>query len=204
MYWHIGANNAWWRHQMEAFSALLTLCMGNSLVTGEFAQQIPVTRNFDVFFDLCLNKRLSKQSWGWWFETPLCSLWYHFNGHMTCSPMSLCCSIKWTRNLTWNVNSMHFSGLCSPWTKRLWAFTTKAVRTLTVKILQSTTVRKHLHLNQPSKFCFKGYALYCIVLEMMMLYPSTARISIQCCFLHACSLAALNNRFLLRCIFYNG
>ena len=39
----------------------------------------PVTRNFDVFFDRCLNKRLSKQSWGWWFETPSCSLWRHCN-----------------------------------------------------------------------------------------------------------------------------
>ena len=39
----------------------------------------PVTRSFDVFFDLCLNKGLSKQSWGWWFETPLCSLWRHCN-----------------------------------------------------------------------------------------------------------------------------
>ena len=29
-----------------------------------------VTRSFDVFFDLCLNKLLSKKSWGWWFETP--------------------------------------------------------------------------------------------------------------------------------------
>ena len=37
---------------------------------GEFLTQRPVTRNFDVFFDLCLNKRLSKQPWGWWFETP--------------------------------------------------------------------------------------------------------------------------------------
>ena len=31
--------------------------------------QRPVTQSFDVFFDLRLNKRLSKQSWGWWFET---------------------------------------------------------------------------------------------------------------------------------------
>ena len=30
----------------------------------------PVTRSFDIFFDLRLNKRLSKQWWGWWFETP--------------------------------------------------------------------------------------------------------------------------------------
>ena len=36
---------------------------------GEFPAQRPVTRSFDVFFDLRLNKRLSKQPWGWWFET---------------------------------------------------------------------------------------------------------------------------------------
>ena len=39
--------------------------------------QRPVTRRFDVFFDLRLNKRLSKQSWGWLFETPSRSLWRH-------------------------------------------------------------------------------------------------------------------------------
>ena len=32
----------------------------NSLVTGEFPAQRPVTRSFDVFVDLRLNKRLSK------------------------------------------------------------------------------------------------------------------------------------------------
>ena len=67
----------WWRHQMETFSALLAICAGNSPVTGEFPAQRPVTRSFDVFFDLHLNKRLSKQSWGWWFETQLLSLWCH-------------------------------------------------------------------------------------------------------------------------------
>ena len=46
---------------------------------GEFPTQRPVTRNFDVFFDLRLNKRLSKQPWGWWFETPSWSLWRHRN-----------------------------------------------------------------------------------------------------------------------------
>ena len=35
---------------METFSALLAICAGNS----------PVTRSFDVFFDLHPNKRLSK------------------------------------------------------------------------------------------------------------------------------------------------
>ena len=52
----------WWRHQMEALSALLALCAGNSPVTGEFPTQRPVTWSFDVFFDLhlkngCVNNR---------------------------------------------------------------------------------------------------------------------------------------------------
>ena len=68
------------RHQMETFSALLALCAGNSPVTGEFPWQRPVTRSYDVFFDLRLNKQLSKQWWGWWFETPSSSLWRHCNG----------------------------------------------------------------------------------------------------------------------------
>ena len=46
---------------------------------GDFPTQRPVTRSFDVFFDLRLNKRLCKQSWGWWFETLLCPLWRHSN-----------------------------------------------------------------------------------------------------------------------------
>ena len=41
--------------------------------------QRPVTRSFDVFFDLLLNKHLSKQSLGWWFQTPSCPLWCHCN-----------------------------------------------------------------------------------------------------------------------------
>ena len=53
---------------METFSALLAICAGNSPVPGEFPAQRPVTRNFDVFFDLRLNKRLSKQSWGWYLR----------------------------------------------------------------------------------------------------------------------------------------
>ena len=61
---------SWWRHQIETLSALLAICAGNSPVTGEFTAHRPVTRSFDVFFDLRLNKRLSKQWWGWWFVTP--------------------------------------------------------------------------------------------------------------------------------------
>ena len=70
---------SWWRHQMETFSALLAICAGNSSVPGEFPAQRPLTQSFDVFFDLRLNKRLRKQSWGWWFVTLLCPLWCHCN-----------------------------------------------------------------------------------------------------------------------------
>ena len=48
---------------------------------GESPTQRPVTRSFDVFFDLRLNKRLSKQSWGWWFETLSRPLWRQCNVH---------------------------------------------------------------------------------------------------------------------------
>ena len=70
---------SWWRHQVEAFSSLLAICAGNSPTTGEFPSQRPVTWSFDVFFDLRLNKWLSKQLWGWWFATPLHLLWRHCN-----------------------------------------------------------------------------------------------------------------------------
>ena len=51
----------------------------NSPFTGEFSSQRPVTRSYDVFSDLRLNKWLNTQSWGWWFETPSGSLWRHRN-----------------------------------------------------------------------------------------------------------------------------
>ena len=58
----------WWRHQMETFSALLPFVRG-------------IHRSSDAelwcFLDLRLNKRLSKQSWGWWFESPSRLLWRH-------------------------------------------------------------------------------------------------------------------------------
>ena len=62
---------SWWRHQMETYTALLALCAGNSPV------QRPVMQSFDVFLDLRLNKRLSKQSWGAWLDMPSRSLWRH-------------------------------------------------------------------------------------------------------------------------------
>ena len=51
-----------------------SLC-GEFTGPDDFPAQRPVTRSLDVFFDLRPNKRLCKQSWGWWFETPPWSLW---------------------------------------------------------------------------------------------------------------------------------
>ena len=67
-------------HQMGTFYASLALFAENSPITGEFPIHRSVTQSFDVFFDLRLNERLSKQSWGWWFETPWRSLWCHCDG----------------------------------------------------------------------------------------------------------------------------
>ena len=75
--WSYIRRNSRCRHQMETFSALLAICKGNSPVTGQFPAQRSVTWSFDVFFDLRLNKRLTKQWRGWWFETPSCPLWRH-------------------------------------------------------------------------------------------------------------------------------
>ena len=60
-------------------SALRAICARNSPVNGEFPTQRPMTRRFDVFFDLPPNERLSKQSGGWCFETPSRPLWRHSN-----------------------------------------------------------------------------------------------------------------------------
>ena len=59
-----GHTVTWLRHQMETFSALLALCAG-----------WPGALMFSLI--CALNKRMSKQSWSWWFETSSRSLWRH-------------------------------------------------------------------------------------------------------------------------------
>ena len=129
---------SWWRHQMQTFSALLAIFAGNSPVTGEFPAQRPVTRSFDVFFDLRPKKRLNKQSLGWWFETPSGSLWRHwrllwfvftvwaiFNYHQIsnikrikyrkASPCSCLCPIHWIQMLSreWRCSGSSAGRRCS-------------------------------------------------------------------------------------------
>ena len=62
---------SWWRHEMETFSALLATCAENSPVPKANAAELW------FFYDLHHNQRSSKQSWGWWFETPSRPLWRH-------------------------------------------------------------------------------------------------------------------------------
>ena len=72
-----------------------------------------VTRSFDVFFNLLLNKRVSKQSWGRWVETPPRSLWRHCDVNLKSSPqpthmqqkLQISCS-RCNKN-TWHVESSY-------------------------------------------------------------------------------------------------
>ena len=66
-----------WGHMMTSSNGSIFRVTGP--LYGESSSQRPVTRSFGVFFDLRLDKRFSKQSWGWRFETPSCSLWRHCN-----------------------------------------------------------------------------------------------------------------------------
>ena len=73
----LGMTFARWHHELETFSVLLALCEGHPPVTAGFPSQRPVTRGFNVFFDLRLDRRLSKQSRRRGFEMPLRSWWRH-------------------------------------------------------------------------------------------------------------------------------
>ena len=50
----------------------------------------PMRPSFDVFFDLHLNKQLSKESKRRWLETPSHSSWRHCNGQTDLKKFALC------------------------------------------------------------------------------------------------------------------
>ena len=75
---------------LSSLSFMMTSSNGNAFrVTGPLCGKftgrrwIPLTKASDAelwcFFYLRLNKRFSRQSWGWWFDMPSCSLWRHCN-----------------------------------------------------------------------------------------------------------------------------
>ena len=87
---------------------------------GEFPAQRPVTRSFDVFLDLGLNKRFSKQSRGWWFETQSRQLWRHSNENPQCT-----CHIGiemgtflFHSGVIWNMGQVH-CGVYKQWELRV-------------------------------------------------------------------------------------
>ena len=88
---------------------------------GEFTGRLWIPRtkaSFDVFFDLRLNKRLSKQSWGWWFETPSYSSWRHCNA-LKLPVMGLLISSSSTANaINSDINSTSLRK--SPLSIRIW------------------------------------------------------------------------------------
>ena len=92
-----------WRHQMETFSALLAICAGNSPVTDYFPAQWPVTRSFDVFFDLRLIEWFSKQSCGWWFETPSRPLRRRSNGLLIISQLMTNCDASTGKVISYSI-----------------------------------------------------------------------------------------------------
>ena len=100
------ADQSWWRYQMETFCASLALCAGNSQRASDAEDVFIGWRHHDwspvnshhigqwrralkFFCDPRLNKRLSKQSWGLWFETPSIPSWRHCND----------CALKLCENL---------------------------------------------------------------------------------------------------------
>ena len=89
---------------METFSALLVICTGNSPVPGEFPSQRPVTLSFDVFFDLRLNKRLSKQPGGRWFKTLSRPLWRHRNDRINHSLYKVVSIILLSENMVTKIS----------------------------------------------------------------------------------------------------
>ena len=105
---------------------------------GEFPTQRPVTRSFDVYIDLRLNKRLCKQSRGWWFETLLCPLWRHSNAIWSVG-MNFCRSIgtnPWPAYYFCIIQSIPINSRSSkPASSNYFAFTTrfKALLSLVVE-----------------------------------------------------------------------
>ena len=110
---------------------------------GEFPAQRPVTRSFDVFFDL--NKQLSKQSWGWWFETLWRPLWRHCNdsGHQSSV-------YRWRTDVvrTWKINIILNMGWNYHLYRHMWT-------------LESTLQKSNMTFRHPQSdlICFAGFTL---------------------------------------------
>ena len=115
-------SSTWWSFMMTSsngniFRVTGPLC-GEFTGPGEFPTQRPVTQSFDIFFDLRLNKRLNKQSWGWWFETLSRPFWRHRNARkLPRLPYRL--SDYKTRQFATNVIYVACEGTCTLHTRNM-------------------------------------------------------------------------------------
>ena len=100
-------------------------------------RQRPVTQSFDVFVVLRLNKRLSKQSWGWWFETLSRPLWRHRNEnyHKRCM-----------RNIVQQLRLLSYKGL-EPYFRGFWVLWLRLIKCIVISwyasIIQWLLFDKH-------------------------------------------------------------
>ena len=92
--WHINYIRVWAMPKgsgVYSNQSMMTSSNGNVFrVTSHLCEEftghrwIPLTKaryaGLWCFFDLRLNERLLKQSWGWWFETQSRPLWRYCNG----------------------------------------------------------------------------------------------------------------------------
>ena len=142
----------WWRHQMETFSPLCWEFTGHRWIPRTKA------RNAEpwCFFYLHLNKRLNKQSWGWWFETSSRSLWRHCNDgtwsnsliigiHPAASarrhvPMFPSCKY----DLFWNVSAN--PAICTLWGAGLWTTYFLLIHDVVPVIINLLELSNHLHI----------------------------------------------------------
>ena len=88
----------WWRHLVEIFSALLARCPGYSPITGEFPAQRPVTRSFDVLFDLRLNNNREAGDWrryrAHYDVIVMSSSWFHLQLRNRVSLVQVCFNFR--------------------------------------------------------------------------------------------------------------
>ena len=141
-------------------------------LTGrEFPAQRPVTRSFDVFFDLCLNKRLSKQSWDWWFETLSRPLWRHYNVVSLCVLESTDGVIMWLRqNIQLHVTRKVCDNYLQSWFQSLgnislwytffsvWLLCLYSVRVI-IAVLRSHAIRR-LYWHSLAKYLLRKYTQF--------------------------------------------
>ena len=139
--------------------------------TGEFPAQRPGTRSFDVFFDLRRNKQLSKQSRGWWFDTPSLSLWRQCNS--LCDP----------RNSRINKDAQRtsYAENVSIWWRH------HAI------VKGSMTVGLRTHINQHIKYPFVQCEAYRYVLRQILCFDINKHGMFLITAVHDCGVTAKEN-----------